>query len=292
MTDLREDERLTLASCLLVGVTSLAFAAIESRTIGSLVMGLGLVHAALALAGGLLVWSRRRASSLFVCQLVFAALTLYYLPEHWVTELHAADRGLLRDPLASHQFLLIGIALLSPGSPWLGAGLIAAATCSSFPMWWTLTALHPHLARATGEPWTMLLYSAIAAAFLAMRALRSDAMRRLAHAEAERDALARVARLFLAVRDRTNTPLQTLTFGAALLRRRGRDADPVLASMERAVDRLKELTTLLAEAETWHGAPIDTSADLKREVEEASGAVRSAFEREGKPRLDDSAAKE
>lgn len=276
MNEAREDYRLTLASCVLVGVSSLLFLLIEVGPLGHPVAWLGLGHFALAAVGGIVLWQRRRRPSLWLCQVVFTVVALYYLPEHWVTEWTGAQRGLWRDPLFSHQVLVLGVALLCPGTYRLAAVLIGVIVASAFPLWWVLSVHYPFVVRAAGEPWLTFAYAGVAAVLLVLRALRHDTIRRLARAQAERDALARVARLFVAVRDSTNTPLQTLVFGVALLERQ-RPGDPVLERMRNALARLSELTALLAAAEAWQGPPLETTTELAQEVEEASRALRAAF---------------
>jgi hypothetical protein len=61
------------------------------------------------------------------------------------------------------------------------------------------------------------------------------------------EALQRLMRSYLAVRDLVNTPLQTLQTSAHLLAVRHPAAKEELAPMERAVERLKELNQLLAD---------------------------------------------
>lgn len=278
MNALREEYRLTLASCALVLGASVAFAAVERETLGATVMAVDLAHALVALAGIAVLWQRRDRLGSTLCQVIFGVVALSFIPNDWVTELIAAQRGLLRDPLTSSGYVILGIALLAPGRPGFGASLIGISLASALGLWWVLVSQHPAIRGAGGEPWTTFLFSGIALVYLALRGRRQEAQRKLARAQAERDALARVARLFLAVRDSTNSPLQTLSFATEILNRRHPQSNDVLDRMTHSIERLKGLTALLAASEAWHGPPLDATTDLAREVDAANRALREAFE--------------
>jgi hypothetical protein len=95
---------------------------------------------------------------------------------------------------------------------------------------------------------------------------------KLREARAEAEALERLARLFLAVRDATNTPLQTLELCLTLLERRHPESAPTTETMERAVRRLRSLTQRLGSVDplvVWREGDESFDADtLLRHLEE------------------------
>jgi hypothetical protein len=101
---------------------------------------------------------------------------------------------------------------------------------------------------APGEPWVTLIFAAIAVAMLVSRARRRRAIAQAARIAAHATALERMARLLLRVRDRANTPLQTIALGSALLTRRCAGQERVAAAMGRAVRRLSRLSKALQRA--------------------------------------------
>ena len=92
-----------------------------------------------------------------------------------------------------------------------------------------------------GEPWTILIYALFALALLAYRAQRIALARRMLRVRTESIATQRLARAFLALRDFTNTPLQTIELAAVILRRQHPELAPILDRIDRSVDRLYRL---------------------------------------------------
>src|SRR5262249_8383675 len=76
--------------------------------------------------------------------------------------------------------------------------------------------------------------------------LRRQAIeRKMAHAQAEAASLERFTRSMLAVRDLTNTPLQTLELNVALMARRLPEERAHLDRMQRALDAFRRLNGIL-----------------------------------------------
>jgi hypothetical protein len=92
-----------------------------------------------------------------------------------------------------------------------------------------------------GEPWTILIYAVFAMALLVYRAHRIALARRMLRIRTESIATQRLARAFLALRDFTNTPLQTIELAAAILRKQHPELGPTLDRIDRSVDRLYRL---------------------------------------------------
>lgn len=274
----REALRATLAGCFLTVCAQTAFAALAGYELGrSPIVWLDLLHAAWAAGLAAWLWLRRTRPSVRECSAVFVLLALAYLPTLWVGEIVSADRGVLREPLVTHHFLMFGIALLSPAGPWLTVCLIAISTVSAPLLWATLMARHPATASALGEPWITLVFAGISAWLAVYRTRQRLLTHRLAHARAEVAALGRVARLFLAVRDRANTPLQTLELGTALFEQRHPDEQQLVEALRRAVAQLRSLSSTFAVAEAWPAQSEAPTTDLAREVEEAARTLESAI---------------
>jgi hypothetical protein len=92
--------------------------------------------------------------------------------------------------------------------------------------------------------------------------------RELSRARAEQRWLARVARLVLAVRDLTNSPLQTLCLTTALVRSSHGGCGEVAERMDSAVERLRRLNDALAPLDgvvEWR--PEDTSFSAEQRIE-------------------------
>ena len=272
--ELEESRRVTLAACALVACCQVAFGVIDLSLFGPVAAALDFVHAAVALVA--LAWLWKAAPGERGYELVFTLLAVIFLPAIFVSEARGAELGHARDPLVPLQFLMLGVAALAPGRAPLGATILGLVVASSIAFWSWLQVEHP-VPETHGEPWMTIVYAGVAATLLALRVRRRAMMQDLATARAERDALARVARLCLAVRDQANTPLQTLEISTVLLGRMP-DATPLTPRMSRALARLRDLLGLFAVTERWrHTADIDPAADLAHEVAEAARALEDVF---------------
>ena len=92
-----------------------------------------------------------------------------------------------------------------------------------------------------GEPWAILIYAVFALAMLGYRVHSVALARRMLRVRTESLATQRLARTFLALRDFTNTPLQTIELAANIVRKRCPDLAPVLDRVDRSIDRLYRL---------------------------------------------------
>jgi hypothetical protein len=158
---------------------------------------------------------------------------------------------------------LLVIAMASPsipiGLPWLAAfGLVPFLLTMSWPA--GLRALLP-----LGEPWLTGVFVLAAAGIMVFRQRAAVLQRELARARADKVAAERVARLSIAVRDLSNSPLQTLSSGVALLA----DQSPeVRTRMERAVRKLHDINVTLTRADEALGFRTD-AFDAQSELEAA-----------------------
>jgi hypothetical protein len=156
----------------------------------------------------------------------------------------AVPEAKMSESFIAFKMVLMGVALLTPLSLWLGLLLLAGLSILTVALW------AMHLAgNLPGEPWVTLFYAVFAVALLVQRDSERRLTRRLVQANAEASALERIARSSLAVRDRMNTPLQTLALSLELLDGRVSDAETreLVSRMRRAVVKLTELSTRLAE---------------------------------------------
>ena len=117
------------------------------------------------------------------------------------------------------------------------------------------------------EPIPRTHYAAIVIFSLALLAYRLHAQhleRRFMTMRSETAASERLARTFLAVRDFTNTPLQTIQLANEVIRKREPTLAPVVDRIDRSVDRLFRLNQTFAAYEghlKW--TPADVSPDAE-----------------------------
>jgi hypothetical protein len=194
--------------------------------------------------------------------------------------LWSADDILAREPRAwipfqSHKLSVLTIALVAPTPPWVGVVCISAVTLAALAQFWALgPEVRAHL--AVGEPWGTLAFGVFALGIFLHRVrllrLEHEAMR----AQAEAESLRRLARVALAVRDLSNTPLQTLRLSTELLRRHHAENVTRLDQMDRALARLEELERVLVQYEArtqWR--PGDESFDALAILERPEGGAET-----------------
>lgn len=218
----------------------------------------------------LLVAQHRKASPRLSAN-VFIAVALPYLIIFAVAEVAMAASGLVWMPLTGHRLLMVGIGLLAPTGLALGLGLIGAFALEAVLLWYGLD-LNSRL-DMPWEPWITLVWGGTACGLMVFRVRTQRIEQRLQKARAEAESLERVARLFLAMRDAANTPLQSLELGVSLLQQRSPENAALLVTLERALTRLRSLTTRMAIADPlldWdsHEESID-SEEVLRNLEES-----------------------
>jgi hypothetical protein len=206
---------------------------------GRVLPGYVVAAAVLALLSLVLIARRDRPSVALssVTALVNAAVVLVAL---W-----GAGEVLAREPrpwvtFQPQKLGVLALALIAPTPPWVGVACIAAFSLTSAAQYLAFPAeVRAHL--APGEPWGSLSFGAFALVVLVHRIRLLRIEREAIRAAAEAESWRRLARIGLAVRDLSNTPLQTLRLSAALLRRRHPEDAARLDQMSRAIDRLEQL---------------------------------------------------
>ncbi len=198
-------------------------------SIGSAVVGLSLTT--------VLISPKWRANPRRL-SLIFLVNNLAILAALWVTSGYWARTGHWV-PFQANKLGIFAVAILAPDE---GIGLICMAGYALVALGktWTLPAsIRAHF--PAGEPWTIAVYGIFGAAVLVHRIERLKLVRRMLRVESESVAADRMARTFLALRDFTNTPLQTIEFATQIIRVRCADLAPTLDRIDRSLSRLHRL---------------------------------------------------
>lgn len=259
---------------LLVVLTELAYVFIDYQVFrGALLLPvLRSLHVLWALGVLGILFARRSRLTPALINGSFVAGVLPFLPIFALAEYFMVGTGLIWVPMTGHRLVMLAIGVLAPTGLWLGGGLLAAFALEAVVLWFSLgLGSHPGV-RSPWEPWVTLIYGSVALTMLAYRVRSHRIELKLREARAEAEALERLARLFLAVRDATNTPLQTLELSIALLRHRSPGSEPTTAAMERAVQRLRSLMQRLGSVDpllVWREGDESFDADaMLRHLEE------------------------
>jgi hypothetical protein len=230
------------ATLAVVDVTTIGWSALVAARIG---------HVAIAAIALALLWLR--PPSVRGAEVSFALAAIPFQLVLLVSELQFYARGDVRDHGSWYQLTMLGIATLAPADPLLPAFLVVMLGVQRVVLRYLLGVVP----LAPGEPWLTLIFAAVAVGMLVSRARRREFVANAARVAAHAAALERVARLLLLVRDRANSPLQTVALGAAIMRRRCPDQRRVASAMDRAVHRLRKLSKALQRASrSFERAPL------------------------------------
>ena len=203
---------------------------------------------------------RRQRATVRLGSAVFLVNTVAMLIALWITSGYWAASGPTWTPFQANKLGALAVPMLAPQ---LGVGLasiagFAATAVAKFYF------LDPDIQRGfpVGEPWFVLIYALFAGVLLMFR-LRGLALEReMLRVQAEAASADQLARTFLRLRDYTNTPIQTIAFTSELLRAEHHDLKPVLERLDRAVEKLTELSVALTRYENTHNwSPGDESLE-------------------------------
>jgi hypothetical protein len=218
----------------------------------------------------------RLASFVFVVNSAVIAMTL------WVMVDYFRDIG---EPLTAFQAHKLGALLVAVIGPELVPGILSIlAYIVSAQVKLALMSAAERATVSAGETWILGTIGVISIMLLVYRRRGLANERRMVRAQAEAAALDRFAHVALALRDLSNTPLQTLELGVSLLRAKAPEMAPELERLERALGRLHQLNGVLARYEsdlTW--APGDDSLDSEAVIRRAEAHRRAFAARAAQP---------
>jgi len=193
---------------------------------------------------------RRKRATVRLGSAAFLVNTLAILVSLWITSGYWATTGRPWTPFQANKLGVLAVPMLAPQS---GVGLISIAGFAAIAIA-KFYFLEPDIQREfpVGEPWFILIYALFGAVLLIYR-LRSIALEReMLRVQAEAAAAEHLARTFLRLRNYANTPIQTIAFATELLRAKHHDLKPILDRLERAVDKLTDLSHALNSYENAH----------------------------------------
>jgi hypothetical protein len=203
-----------------------------------------LTSASIGLVTATVLLARRRTPTRTLGAIAFLINTAAVASMLWLVNGHYAVMGSRWAPFQANKLGAMTVGLLTP-EPWVGIVSLVAYGGSAVAQWIGFPAPLKH-ALPVGEPWATVGFAAFGLVLLLQQSGRLRLERELARRQEEIAALDRLAHAFLAVRDFANSPLQTITCAAALVRIRHPDMKKELDLIGRSIERLRQLDDLLA----------------------------------------------
>jgi hypothetical protein len=227
--------------------------------------------AALALLAILV--ARRRAAPRAIGHAIFLLDVAVIVAALWVTNRAYAESGRPWVPFQENKLGMMAVALLAP-ELWIGLVGIGAYSVAALAQMTSFSEeVRSHF--ALGEPWATVAFTLFALVLLASRLRQFALEREVARTHAEMRTTERFARVLLAVRDRSNTPLQTITLAVSVMRTKHPDLADTVALVDRALERLRDLDRRLwTQSNTVRWTSDDEAFD--------AGEVLEASSREGR----------
>ena len=247
----------------LMAVAQLATFEVDRHILGRPFFVLRLPYLFVALACLIVLLNQREKLGFQVIQLMMVALTLSTFPYIWISQAAFANSQNPWIPFYGFQITALAVAMFRYGNGVrFNVFLLASLTIEAAAFWWRFhLGSEPLLARS-GYIWSVLLTGLCAATLLIARYQYERTLRRFIELEARAATAEMTARVFLTVRDRANSPLQTLAIGLALLKRQQPESaisDALLSALKKLVD-LHEIFHTKAEID-WNQA--EALADLE-----------------------------
>ena len=193
-----------------------------------------------ALACLIVLLQHREKLSVQAVQLTLMALTLALFPYIWLSQAAFAHSQNPWIPFYGFQVTALILPMLRYGSGirlnmFLLAGLIAEAAA----FWWWFRLGSERLLLQSGYIWNLLLTGLCAATLLIARYRYERTLRGFVELEARAATAHKTARMLLTLRDRANSPLQTLEIGLAILKRQQPESaisDALLSALKKLID--------------------------------------------------------
>jgi hypothetical protein len=229
-----------VVTSVLMAVSQVGALEVDRHILGRPFFVLRLPYLFVALACLIVLLHQREKLGVQTIQLIIVALTLAVFPYIWVSQAAFADSQNPWIPFYGFQITALVVVTLRYGNGVrFNVFLLAALTIEAAAFWWRFHFGSDRLLAQSGYIWNVLLTGICAATLLVARYQYERTLRRLVELEARAAAAEMTAGAFLTVRDRANSPLQTLEIGLALLKRRQPKSalsDALLGALKKLVD--------------------------------------------------------
>ena len=213
------------------------------------------------------LWKRREKISQPMMTRLFLLLVLTLYPISWIGQSSLANSGQPWVPFMGYRIAFFVLAVFVVGPFYLNAILIAAFAFETVGLWFYLDLGSKPWVIATGEPLFTFACAVIGYILLFFHYKYRETNRLLAMTEAKSHILEQMAKVFLTIRAKSNTPLQTIELEADLLQGLHPGNIPSVTGIQNSLKSLKELNKIYKELEAnvvWDGTEIfDIASYLK-----------------------------
>ena len=196
----------------------------------------------------IVLFIQRKRPSVKLASLIYSVNTAAVVTVLVSTNLHFAVSERNWEPFQASKLGCLFAAMVAPG---FHVGLLSIlAYCLS--AWLQFEFFFPPeiKARVAGaEPWPILAFGLAGVLALVYRFRQAQLEQEVARIQAQNSAIRRLANTFMSIRDLMNTPLQVIEFSVSLLRKSNESSRPTLDRIDRSVQSLREINSVLVQHE-------------------------------------------
>ncbi|WP_408097956.1 hypothetical protein ACJVC5_03260 [Peredibacter sp. HCB2-198] len=235
------------------------------------------VHVAISVIGLIIAFLTRKKWSIELAVGLFIMLygPYYYLTwhQHEIFIFHS----LAFSPFIAIKLHFFALAFLIPGPFWINLLMMIAFGVEAVVMWSYFDIPNLKMVILGFEPITTILFGVVSLFLLFFRYRDEKIIRELSIKHAEALAYEKVAKIFLNIRDRTNTPIQTLKIAIFILSKKLPPDDELIPIMEKSIAKLTDLNEILHQTEShikWHGPEMMSDQDILKFISELDKDTR------------------
>ena len=168
----------------------------------------------------------------------------------WFNQIAMATANIPWKPFVGYTPIFFSLAVLYSGSFILNFCLILAFAIEILVLWFYLKPFYGSNFLASGEPNSILVFAFVSLCLLAFRYQDEQTYLRLLHQKVRSELIENLARTFLTLRDRANSPLQSLYLLVEILKRKRTVDDDMIHILETSITKLNALNKKLIRYES------------------------------------------
>jgi hypothetical protein len=185
-------------------------------------------------------WTQKKTAIMFI---------IVYVPFYYLSWTFNLDEFVIREgtPVSFRNFWyhFFALAIFVPGPFVINFIMMCGFVIEMIALWFYLkTPAAPDVILLT-EPFDSFLFAVVAFALLGHRYREDRIIHTLYLKQSKAAVLEDLTKIFLSIRDKANTPLQTLRISVDLLKKKNPQPEETILVMERAVERLTGLSEIL-----------------------------------------------
>lgn len=214
----------------------------------------------------------------WVSNILFYSSVVAVFIANTLTNVELVQGGSNFEAFVAYKLIAIGIAIISPNPIWLATLVIAL--CGIVPtVFYFYLPPEWRTSFAVQEPWLSIVYACMAWLLLLHNLANRKSTQKVMQLESQRKSLEELAGIFLAMRDLTNSSLQTIEYVTELAKHEKLSAKELSAYLEKSMQRYRDVSQALALSDddvNWlkSHAAMDSADELRRKLKSSIESLK------------------